>query len=481
MADRAVPSLEKVDPAKAWLPWEPTKDNPWNLQWAGHLYRRAGFGGGLADLRAAVKRGHLETIDLLFNGDKDSPILTESKEKRAVTRPRAKDIYDLRGWWLHVMLHTGHPLQEKMTLFWHNHFATSIEKVGRVGPMIEQNYRLREHALGQFGPLLLEMSKDSALLFYLDADSNKINSPNENLARELLELFTLGVGNYQETDVRSAALALTGWQTKDGPALFVEKEHDDSPKKFLGQEGKWRREDIVRIILEQPAVSRFLVRKLYSFLVSEAQEPPAALLAPLAESFRKNDYDIAAITKTILRSRLFYSVFAYRQRIKSPVEFVLGAIKAVAPNIIDAHAQVGRLEAMGQQLFSPPNVKGWLGGRSWLNTGSILARHNFAQALSSGSGTINRDIDEARTPPIAVAVDPAALLRKDKVSAAEEIVSAVAKVLLQGELNDATRSSLIAFIKDSFIKDYPPPANQLDKCIRDTFHAILCAPEYQLA
>ncbi|HEV3235797.1 MAG TPA: DUF1800 domain-containing protein [Gemmataceae bacterium] len=474
MADRAIPSLEKVDPAKAWLPWEPTKDNPWNIQWAGHLYRRAAFGAGLADLRAAVKRGHPATIDLLMTGDKDSSSITEDKTEKK--KPRGADVYDLRGWWLDVMLHSPHPFQEKMTLFWHNHFATSIEKVGRFELMIEQNQRLREYALGKFGSLLVEMSRDSALLFYLDADSNKKDSPNENLARELLELFTLGVGNYGESDVRAAALALTGWQSKGSPALFVEKEHDDSLKKFLGQEGKWHSKDIVRIILKQPAVSRFLVRKLYSYLVSEAQEPPAALLEPLAESFRKSDYDTAALAKTILSSRLFYSVFAYHQRIKSPVEFVLGAIQAVAPNMIDARAQVGRLESMGQQLFAPPNVKGWPGGRSWLNTGSILARHNFAQALSSGSGSINRDIDESRTPPIAIAVDPAALLRQDKVTAADEIVSAVAKILLQGELNNTTRTSLIAFIKDG-----SPPANLLDKCIRDTFHAIMCSPEYQLA
>src|SRR5260370_18673920 len=157
MADRASLSLQKIDPDKAWLPWEPTKDNPWNLQWAAHLYRRAGFGAGLRELRAAVKRGVKAAVDFLLEGDKEAEAFIQGKEARGESLARGRDIYALRGWWLDVMLHSPSPLREKMTLFWHNHFATSVEKVNRLGPMFAQTQLLRQNVLAESCPLLLAM------------------------------------------------------------------------------------------------------------------------------------------------------------------------------------------------------------------------------------------------------------------------------------------------------------------------------------
>src|SRR5947209_7509927 len=251
--------------------------------------------------------------------------------------------------------------------------------------MFEQNKTLRKYALGKFRPFLLDMSRDPAMLIWLDSNSNIKGKANENYAREVMELFSLGVGNYTETDIREAARAFTGWHTEDDAFEFNRRWHDDGKKTVLGQTGNWNGDDVVRILLAQKACAAFLVGKLYSFLISEAQEPPKALLAPLAEALRKSDYDLAACVRTILSSRLFFSEHAYRQRIKSPVEFVLGAVKAVTEGAVPQLVLVPRLEAMGQPLFAPPNVKGWQGGRAWLNTSTVLARQNFAQALAMGT------------------------------------------------------------------------------------------------
>src|SRR5207248_3373592 len=221
-------------------------------------------------------------------------------------------------------LQGGHPLREKMTLFWHNHFATSLAKVQDPTLMFRQNCLLREHALGRFGPFLQAISRDGAMLVWLDSNSNVKGKPNENYAREVMELFSLGVGNYTEKDIREAARAFTGWHTDGVGFRFNPALHDDGPKTVLGKTGDWDGTDVVRIILEQPACARFLVGKLYAFLVSETA-PPAALLEPLCESFRKSDYDVAGLVRTVLASRLFYSEHAFRKRVKGPVEYVLGA------------------------------------------------------------------------------------------------------------------------------------------------------------
>src|SRR5205814_8270390 len=280
-----LPPLEKVDPAKAWQPWEPDGKEPWSLKWAGHFYRRASFGANLHELRQAVRAGLPPTLDRLLNVGERENVLATAGDLIARNRSNA---YALRGWWLYTMLNSTQPLAEKMTLFWHNHFATSIAKVQRTLLMFKQNQLIRQYTLGKFRPLLLAMSKDSAMLVWLDSNSNVKGRPNENYAREVMELFSLGVGNYTEADVREAARAFTGWHTGGEEFRFKPELHDDGPKTFFGRTGNWDGTDVVRIILEQPACARFLVGKLYTFLVSETP-PPDGLLEPLCESFRKGD------------------------------------------------------------------------------------------------------------------------------------------------------------------------------------------------
>jgi uncharacterized protein (DUF1800 family) len=213
MADKPLPPLEGIDPVQAWEPWEPGPTDPWNLKWAGHLYRRAGFGPTLAELRQAVSGSLPSTLDRLLQVPPDAAAQEQSLTALGEQMAKQGDVADLRGWWMYLVLNSPHPLHEKMTLFWHNHFATSIAKVQRTDLMFEQNKTLRRYALGKFRPFLLDMSRDPAMLIWLDSNSNIKGKANENYARELMELFALGVGHYTEKDVREAARAFTGWHT----------------------------------------------------------------------------------------------------------------------------------------------------------------------------------------------------------------------------------------------------------------------------
>jgi uncharacterized protein (DUF1800 family) len=511
--------LDKVDPVEAWQPWEPDAANPWSLKWAGHLYRRAAFGANLGELRQAVRQGLPATLDQLVQGHPEADARDSFLAVTGKQIAKKENVYELRGWWLYAMFHTLHPLREKMTLFWHDHFATSIAKVQRTDLMFKQNQVLRKHALSKFQPFLLDISRDPAMLVWLDSNSNVKGHPNENYARELMELFTLGVGNYTEHDVRESARAFTGWHTDGEQYEFSASFHDGGEKSVHRQKGNWNGEDILRILLEQDAASRFIVRKLYRYIISDTAKPPAALLQPLADAFRKSDYDIGALVKTMLHSRHFFSEYAYRQRIKSPVDYGVGTVRALVPNIgsIAPVALVNRLEAMGQQLFAPPNVKGWPGGPSWLNTATVLGRHNFAQMVASGKWTGNayrgagpfetvieppvaeeavdlavpegvpvpappagtkpgQPVKAPEEPPPPAELDPAAIIRSEKATEPARIVGVLVDLLLQGGITDAARGKLVDFIAEGKPKD-----RILDQRVRAAAHAILSMPEYQLA
>jgi hypothetical protein len=493
MAPTESPPIDQVDPARAWQPWEPNVKDPFNLKWAGHLFRRAGLGAGLGALRAAVANGLEATLTRLLDGEtgaeaRDRLLVAVGDKMVSDDRPD-----ELRAWWAYCLVHTAHPLREKMTLFWHNHFATSIAKVGRATLMYAQNRLLRRHALGRFRPFLLDVSRDPAMIVWLDNNSNVKGKPNENYAREIMELFTLGVGHYTEQDVKEAARAFTGWHTSaDGGAYeFSAGDHDDGPKTVLGRTGRWNGDDVVRILLDQPAAAPFLVRKLYRYLISETHDPPAALLEPLADSFRKSDYDVATLLKTMLRSRHFFSAYAYRQRLKCPVEFVLGAARAVAHATEEQEAVrlppgalANRMAAMGQELFAPPNVKGWPHGKAWLNTSTVLARNNYARQVASGrvaedvyDGPGAGDAPAAPDGPEPAAVyDPADLVRQAKLTEPAKVVDFLLDLFVQGDAPAPARAKLVAFVAEGKPKD-----KALDRRAREAAHTIMCMPEYQLA
>jgi hypothetical protein len=488
----AAPPLERLDPAREWQPWEPAAA-AWDRKWAGHLYRRAAFGASPGVLRQAVRRGLPATLDLLLKGEPGSADLLDFLAGEGAKVARRSVPSQLRAWWVYCMLNSGHPLREKMTLFWHNHFATSNSKVNSTTLMAGQNNLLRRHALGKFEPFVQAVSKDPAMLVWLDSNSNVKGAANENYARELMELFTLGVGNYTEKDIREAARAFTGWHT-DGDAFeFNRRQHDDGAKTVFGQTGKWNGDDVVRVVLKQPAAARFLVRKLYSFLVSEAEDVPAALLEPLAERFRKSGYDISDLVRTMLASRHFFSAHAFRRRVKGPVEFVLGAVLATVDGTISPQALVGHIDAMGQELFAPPNVKGWRGGKAWLTTSTMLARQNFAQQLAMGQlwGMFRplrggRLVVKEAPPekpggppeelPPAKSYDVARLVHAEKAAKPEDAVRVLLDVYVPGGVRDAARTRLTTFLAEG-----SPGGEAFDRRVREAAHAILAMPEAQLA
>jgi hypothetical protein len=456
-----------------WQPYRPGPENPWDRKKVGHLYRRAGFGASMAELEAGLADGCEKTLELITSGRPELDEFTRTSGFMASERsmPLRAPQGRLSAWWLHRMLETRHPLREKMTLFWHNHFATSNAKVQNARYMLGQYELMREYALEDFGELLVAMGTDPAMMVWLDTIGSTKGNPNENYARELMELFSLGIGNYTEKDIREAARAFTGYEIRAGKGTLNEKQHDAKPKTVFGRTGNYRGEEIARLCLEQPACPRFIVRKLYRFLISEAENPPAELIDPLAEQYRKWDFHTGKLVAMMLRSNLFFSPRAYRTRIKSPVEFATGIVRGLE-GTAGALPLAGALEGLGQVLFGPPSVKGWDGAQSWLNAQTTLARNNLALALTS-----------TMDPRFGNRCDPAVLLAKHGIQKDEEIVQRLLDLFLQGDVSDGTRHMLLDYLEQARTVKHPAywtAADVSSHRIRAVTHLVLTLPEFQL-
>jgi uncharacterized protein (DUF1800 family) len=348
---------------------------------AAHLLRRAGFGGTPDEIaRFAVMTAADAAASLVrmppANAVAPPPELTAV----ALGRPANRNIIrDVQLWWLGRMLTTPAPLQEKMTLYFHGHFTS------RATPRFpwityNQNALLRRYALGNLRELTRDVSKDAAMLIYLDGNVNVAAHPNENYARELMELFTLGVDEYTEDDVRESARAWTGWRVdrRDDSVSFNPALHDAGIKQFLGRRGDFDGDQIVDIIFEQPQCARFFAGGLLNWFVYNDPEPP--LVESVAQLLRKHDFELSPVVEAILRSEVFHSDRAYRALVKSPVEFVVGSYKTLGLGAMDIGV-IDALQQMGQRLFFPPTVAGWPGGANWLTSGTMIARQNFLSRL----------------------------------------------------------------------------------------------------
>ncbi|SIO18415.1 Uncharacterized conserved protein, DUF1800 family [Singulisphaera sp. GP187] len=380
-----------TDPARAWAPWDPDSKDRWDLARVGHLHRRAGFAPSWSVLQRDLSDGPDASVDRLIEGEptagdgQPAPAFDAMLDAMSGQLAEGASLARLQGIWLYRMVFTPHPLRERMTLFWHNHFATSHGKVKNSLLMQRQNDLLRSHALGDFKTLLSAIGKDPAMLIWLDSTENRKARPNENYAREVMELFTLGRGHYTEKDVQEAARAFTGWFVVRDRFQVIQGEHDLGTKQVLGRAGLLQGDDIAPILLDQAACAEFLCEKLIRQFVTEVDPIPAALIASLAEPFRASGYDIRVPLKTILRSNLFHTTAVRRRRVKSPVEFTIGTIRAleVLKPTVQADALAQACGQMGQNLYAPPSVAGWDGGASWANSTTMLARANFALALLS--------------------------------------------------------------------------------------------------
>jgi uncharacterized protein (DUF1800 family) len=378
-----------VNHTSYWTSWQPTLAEPWDLRRVVHLHRRAGFAGTWDELQRDLRDGPEATVDRVLAGRASTTGVPDDFEEKsqvlAEAAVSARRPERLKAWWLYRMLFTPDPLTERLALMWHNHFATSIRKVDDVGLMHGQNALFREFARGPFRELLVRIVKQPALLLWLDADANLRQHPNENLARELMELFTLGVGHYTESDVRECARALTGWTVVNGQFRDMSDDHDDGEKVLLGRAGPLGGDDILEILLAHPATARRIAGRLCGLLLGENVVDEAGV-HELADGLHRNNLDVGWGVETILRSHVFFSEANIGARILGPAEYIVGSIRAL--ELFDPPPSTLVLAewmaALGQDLFNPPNVFGWDGGRAWINGRSVIARANFAAALAQG-------------------------------------------------------------------------------------------------
>jgi len=349
----------------------------WDYAAAAHLLRRAGFGGTRKEIGKAVRRGQAKTVEKLLHF------------KPSNARPKKDDLGKAQRWWLLRMLGGAPALQEKLVLFWHDHFATSVSKVDDPAKMIEQNRLFRSMAAGKFRDLLVAVSKDPAMIIWLDGIYNTKRSPNENYAREVMELFTLGLTddagqpNYTQQDVVEAARAFTGYSIGEDGFAFYPEDHDDGVKTVLDLTGTLTGDDVNIHLADLTQCARFLAKKLWTFFAYPDPEP--AVIDALAQAYVANDTDIAAVLRAMFLRDEFYSVRARTERVSPPVEFVVATLRAM-----DAKSNGDRLnyvlDAMGQDLFNPPNVAGWPGGLAWMTSVRQLERFDFAWTVARARG-----------------------------------------------------------------------------------------------
>lgn len=371
-----------------------------------HLYRRAGFGASPQELNDAVAAGYEPSVDRLLDMSRPDPVAdalplpdlppyppppeslpTDPAERAAATskaQAAARAGSDqLALWWIDRMVVTANPLREKLALFWHGHFATSVQKVLDPGYMYGQNQIFRTQGSGNFAEFTLAVAKDPAMLIWLDAGADRKASPNENFARELLELFTLGIGHYTEADVKEAARSFTGWQlsAQTRAFSFAPNQHDGGPKTFLGQTGSFTGEDVVRMVTARPETSMFVTQKLWSHFVAPiAFDDP--VLRPLAANFGK-DLDVTRLLRAVFNHARFSSAASRSGLVKQPVEYVAGALRSLGLRAANTTGLLGLLGGLGQVPFTPPNVSGWPQNSYWLNSSTAMQRLRLAAALVS--------------------------------------------------------------------------------------------------
>lgn len=377
------------------LPSVPGTQVPWNARNAEHLLNRAGFGARGSEIDAAVNAGLDATLAPLLANDAswempayeriDEPTKKDleglpkdeqDKKKRAAREADRRQMLETTAWWFREMETTDTPLVEKMTLFWHGFFTTSIEETKRSFLVLQQHEFLRKNALGSYADLLRGITRDPAMLVYLDNNVNRKGSPNENFARELMEIFSLGEGNYTEDDVKEAARALTGrGVAKDGSFEFRARQHDDGEKTVLGVSGRLDGDRLVDVLLEQEACSRWVARRLITWF--EGVEPESARLAEYASFFRRERFEVQPFLRKLFTDPRFYRDEIVGARVLGPVEFMVGSARRmqveVPPGLLGAGAAL-----LGQRVFSPPSVKGWDEGYAWISTSTLMQRGNLS-------------------------------------------------------------------------------------------------------
>ncbi len=375
-------------------PYIPSTTKPWNKFMVTHLLGRTMFGATVAQVNSVLSLSPSEAVDLLFQpyASPDPPGTWVTEAPNFSSSFNSQRTSQLRTWWVRLMYEQPVSIREKMTLFWHNHFVSEAGTVIVPQYMYMQNVLLRNNCVGNFKDLAKQVNRDPAMLIYLDGRYNVVGNPNENYAREFLELFTMGIGNYTETDIREAARALTGWILSGLGSIFVPSRHDYGNKTFLGETGNFDDNDIADIVFNQPVTAKFICAKIYKNFVHQNADISYAqpVIDEMADILRSNNYEIAPLMKTLLKSKLFYSENTISSLVKNPIDLMLGSVKmlniAFDPSVITARLNyiITQASAAGQFVLDPPNVQGWVGYRNWLSTISMPIRAAFAESIVTG-------------------------------------------------------------------------------------------------
>jgi uncharacterized protein (DUF1800 family) len=476
----------------------PLETEAWDWFKAAHLLGRAGFGGTVPEIDAAHQAGLNAAVSRLLDfpdaaADEqhptDQPDLSsieglprsfrefqelmrgKDEEERRLLRQRMQAaqreaLMAMGRWWLSQMVDGPYPLQEKLALLWHGHFTTSAKDERSAWLMWRQNELLRRQAAGNFHEFVRAISRDPAMLDYLNNQQNRKRSPNENYARELMELFTLGIGNYTEQDIKEAARAFTGWHHDGENFVFRPGEHDDGVKTFFGQKGNLDGDDVIAIIFRHPQCSRYIAQRLWTWLAYE--NPEEWVIDGLAEVLRENRFELRPVLRTILTSKAFYSERAVGTQIKSPVQLVVGTARLLGLDLPNPRMLNNLLEQMGQVPFYPPNVKGWPGGRTWINTSTIFVRYNTCVWLAGGGSPtgaprrgVNRLAGTMAGPQFDV--EPS----KD----ANQLVDAWTRRLIQRPIPPEKRVTLLDALEGR---------PDREENVRRMVQLVLSMPEYQL-
>ena len=430
----------------------------------GHLLRRAGFGANEEEMDRFLAMGEEATVEYLieYEAADDSAL-----EKRlSGLGLDLEKLRDLQRWSLLRMIYTQRPLQEKMVLFWHGLLTSAFKKVGKGPYMLNQDQLFRRQALGEYDVLLKAISRDSAMLIWLDSRVNNKKAPNENFARELMELFSMGIGPYTEADVRESARAFTGWGLKKKDFIFRENQHDYGTKTFLGRTGEYSGDDIVDIIMEHPATAQFVCRKLFTFFVHD--DPEAATLTSLARTFNDTRYSVKAVMRQILTSPDFYSSKAYRAKIKSPAEFVAGTVRVLGIET-DGRPLNAQADRMGQILFSPFDVSGWPGGAAWINSSTLLQRLNFANKIATARSRSFK-------------FDPLQVAQDHGFNTAAAALNHFILLLLDGQAPSQDRQILLDYAQGlDGLSGSGNPSATVDEKLRSLVYLVMSSPDFQLA
>lgn len=420
-------------------------------------------------------RGGMDGGELAFEKNLSPEVRQAIQQVRQERRRSQQEhLVELVAWWLGRMASAADPLGEKLTLFWHGHFATGAQKVQDAYLMWRQNELFRRFARGPFGELTKAVSRDGAMIFWLDLQQSRASRPNENFARELMELFTLGEGNYSERDVTEAARAFTGYRMdpRTEEFRFAPREHDAGAKRLFGLEGNFSGDDVVDLLLAQPACARFLARKLWTFFADE--NPAPEIVEAVAAELRAARYDLRPVLTKVFTSREFYADAARRTQIKSPVQWLIQTARTLE---IDLPPQpqllLNALRQMGQVLFQPPSVKGWDGGRAWISAATLLARYNLAGVLLYGGrpgGTPSPDdgdptrVNLVRLAPPALRADPDAL-----------VCALTRRLFPTDELAPKPHETFVGYLRTQ-----PDAPRVTDPTVLGLLHLMMSTPAFQL-